>query len=145
MKRGFEPDLVTVTTLLRGLCLNGKVFIAIKVFDKMTEIRFQSNESICRILINSLCKIHKIDFAIELRRRMIYAANVITYSVITHALCKDGSVDEAIKMFFEMIGKRICLDVVVYGSLINGLCGLNRLKEVVDFFMRWSVKEFLQI
>ncbi|TXG53616.1 hypothetical protein EZV62_018872 [Acer yangbiense] len=86
-----------------------------------------------RILINSLCKIREIDFTIELHRRMICEANVITYSVIIHALC-DGSVDEAIKIFFEMIGKGICPDVVVYGSLINGLCGSNRLKEAVDFF-----------
>ena len=35
MKRGFEPDLVTFSTLLRGLCLDGKVFIAIEVYDKM--------------------------------------------------------------------------------------------------------------
>ena len=37
LKRGFQPDLVTVGTLVKGMCMVGEVMNAVKVFDKMSE------------------------------------------------------------------------------------------------------------
>ena len=54
--------------------------------------------------------------------------DVMTYSTIIDSLCKDEMVDDALKLFNEMIlHKGILPDVVTYSSLIRGLCNQGRL------------------
>lgn len=68
-----------MSTLLEGLCLDGKFFDAVELFDKLTESGFEGNVNVYGILINGLCKIREIDSAINLHRRMICETNVVTY------------------------------------------------------------------
>ncbi|KVH91298.1 Pentatricopeptide repeat-containing protein [Cynara cardunculus var. scolymus] len=60
-----------------------------------------------------------------------FKAIVVTYNTIIDSLCKDMMVDDALKLFKEMIfDKGILLDVVAYTSLIRGLCSLGRWDDV---------------
>lgn len=79
IKRGVKPDLITMSTLLEALCLDGKFFDAVELFDKLTESGFEGNVNVYGILINGLCKIREIDSAIHLHRRMICETNVVIY------------------------------------------------------------------
>ncbi|ESR33406.1 hypothetical protein CICLE_v10006746mg, partial [Citrus x clementina] len=121
IKGDFKPDLITMSTLFNGLCLDG-------------------NFHVYGIRINGMCKIREIDSAIKLHRRMTCEADMVTYSAIIDGLCTDGSVDDAIKMFAEMIGKAMALlqtlerdkfelNIEVYSLVIDGLCRVGRWEE----------------
>lgn len=79
-----------MSTLFNGLCLDGKLFDSVELFD-LTEQGFKGNFHVYGILINGLCKIREIDSTIKLHRRMTCEADMVTCS--------------AKKMFIEMIGK----------------------------------------
>lgn len=49
--------------------------------------------------------------------------NLVCYASIID-LCKDGLVEKAEELFLEMKGTGICPDVVVWGSLMHGLCSM---------------------
>ncbi|CAL5363260.1 unnamed protein product [Camellia sinensis] len=40
LKLGYEPDITTFTTLIKGLCLNGNVASTVKFFDEIVEKGF---------------------------------------------------------------------------------------------------------
>lgn len=52
--------------------------------------------------------------------------NLVCYSTVVDSLCKDGLVDDAKNLFLEMKGKGISPDVVVYSSLIQGMCSSDK-------------------
>ncbi|KAL8458723.1 hypothetical protein ACS0TY_036291 [Phlomoides rotata] len=45
-------------------------------------------------------------------------------------LCKKMKIDTALKVFDEMCDKGISPNVIVYSSLIRGLCSLSRWEQV---------------
>ncbi|XP_026420465.1 pentatricopeptide repeat-containing protein At5g57250, mitochondrial-like [Papaver somniferum] len=55
LKRGYHPDTVTFTTLIKGVCLQGNIDFAIKMFDKMTKTGIQSVAITCNTIIHGLC------------------------------------------------------------------------------------------
>ncbi|KAL7205363.1 hypothetical protein ACSBR2_018329 [Camellia fascicularis] len=71
LKRGFEPDSVTIGTLVKGMCMVGEVLSAVHLFDKMIENGVKGNVYTYGILINGLCKIHETSLAVELHRKML--------------------------------------------------------------------------
>ncbi|GFY84977.1 hypothetical protein Acr_03g0017510 [Actinidia rufa] len=135
--RGFEPDSVTVGTLVKGMCMVGEVMNAVKLFDKMSEKGVEGEVFTYGILINGLCKSRETGLALELHRKMLKRngkANVLTYSMIIESLCKGGLINEALEMFSDMKRVKIAPDVVVYSSLINGFCKLGRMMEAMNVF-----------
>lgn len=75
---------MTVSTLVKDMCLESKATYVMKLFDKMGESGFQGDVLVYRMLINGLCKIHNMGFTIELHGRMLKEncqANVFTHSM----------------------------------------------------------------
>ncbi|KAM7461107.1 hypothetical protein LguiA_029228 [Lonicera macranthoides] len=56
MKLGYEPDILTFTTLIRGLCIGGKLALAVRFFDEIVKNGFQPDLITYGTLINGLCK-----------------------------------------------------------------------------------------
>ncbi|KAH6788410.1 hypothetical protein C2S51_003416 [Perilla frutescens var. frutescens] len=119
-KLGYEPDVVTFTTLLKGLCIDDKVIEAEELFSK-------------HALINGLCKGGYTSRAcdlLELLETTSCKPNVYDYNALIDSLCKDERVGDALRLLCKMIDNGILPDVVTYSSMIHGLCGVGRWKDV---------------
>ncbi|XP_019157941.1 PREDICTED: putative pentatricopeptide repeat-containing protein At1g12700, mitochondrial [Ipomoea nil] len=131
-KCGFEFDVVTFNTLIKGLFLDNKIVEAVGLFKKLVR------ENVCnqitdRILINGLCKAGHTQTALDLLIVMQEEGpkpDTIAYSTVIDSLCKDRMVDKALGLLSEMIERGIPPNIFTYNSLIQGLCNFSRWKEV---------------
>ncbi|KAF7824231.1 pentatricopeptide repeat-containing protein [Senna tora] len=107
LKYGFEPTVVTWTTLIRGLCDHhpiGLVRDAMKLLLK--EVRPKVNQPdtrdaiIYNIVLNGLCKMQ---FLIE-----------------AHALCKQRHIGKAQAMLGIMRKNGVSVDIITCNSILNG-------------------------
>ncbi|RZC47665.1 hypothetical protein C5167_040647 [Papaver somniferum] len=132
IKRGYHPDTVTFNTLIKGLCIKGGIEPAFKLFAEMTHTGIRPDAYTCNALIHGLCKTGEVGLAIQLKIKMVKwncRPNDVSYSVILDALCKGELVDEAVILFSEMLRDiNVVPNVVVYTSLISGLCNSGRFK-----------------
>ncbi|CDP04643.1 unnamed protein product [Coffea canephora] len=138
-KRGFVPDAVTFSTLLRGLFRECKIPQAQELFKKIIfEKLCEPDEVIFLVVIDGLCKAGNTQMAIEflrlMEKRRRCKPNVYVYGAIIDSLCKDKMVDEALALLQEMFEKGIPPDVVIYNCLIQGFCNLSKWKEVKRLF-----------
>ncbi|PWA60027.1 tetratricopeptide-like helical domain-containing protein [Artemisia annua] len=154
LKRGIPPDAWTFNTLLNGLVredriLEAEIFFKKLIKDKMCE----PNVVMYSTMIKGLCKIGNNVIAIQLLRLMVERGckpNVVTYNTIIDSLCKDNMIDDAFKLFKEMVFKKgISPNVITYNCLIDGLCNLGRrdeaskmLQEMLDVGISPNVRTF---
>ncbi|XP_019158037.1 PREDICTED: putative pentatricopeptide repeat-containing protein At1g12700, mitochondrial [Ipomoea nil] len=133
-KCGFEFDVVTFTTLIKGLVLDNNIVEAVGLFKKLVR------ENVCKVdqitygvLINGLCKAGHTQNALDLLTVMQEEGpkpNTIVYNTVIDSLCKDRMVDKALGLLSEMIERGIPPNIITYTSLIQGLCNFSRWKEV---------------
>ncbi|KAH1235115.1 Pentatricopeptide repeat-containing protein, mitochondrial [Glycine max] len=116
IKRGFGVDPFTLTTLMNGLCLKGRTFEALNLYDHAVSKGFSFDEGGAR-------------------------PNLIMYNMVVDGLCKEGLVCEACGLCSEMVGKGICLDVFTYNSLIHGFCKVGRFQGAVRLLNEMVIKE----
>ncbi|KAL7106357.1 hypothetical protein ACP275_07G108100 [Erythranthe tilingii] len=135
-KHGYEANVTTFTTLLKGLFLDGNVAEAEKLFKKILTLNLcEPNDVTILTAIDGLCKAGRVHTARDLLlilERTIYKPNVKAYSAVIDCLCKCRMVDNALELKSRMIDKGISPDVVTYNSMIQGLCDFGRWKEVKD-------------
>ncbi|XP_074332070.1 uncharacterized protein LOC141668905 isoform X1 [Apium graveolens] len=136
-KRGFVPNVVTYTTLIRGLLSQHKPSEARLLFTNLIKLReFEPNIVTYSTMINGLCKTGHTDMALWLFRFMQDSdckPDTITYNMIIGSLCKHGRVDDALNVHSEMIEKGVLPDVWTYSPIIQVLCNVNRWEEVSMF------------
>ncbi|RZB65434.1 putative 3,4-dihydroxy-2-butanone kinase [Glycine soja] len=143
LKRGLPYDVVTVNTLINGICLNGAVSTALKFHDEMLADGFEFNEITYGTLINGLCDAGKTKVAVRLLRMIQHCVfnvkpNVVMYSRIIEALCKEGLVNEACEWYYEMVGNNVEPTVFTFRPLVRALCVAGWLNEAV-----WMVEEMI--
>ncbi|XP_057790765.1 pentatricopeptide repeat-containing protein At1g62720-like [Salvia miltiorrhiza] len=69
--------------------------------------------------------------------------NVVTYSSIIHAYCKEEKMEKAENMLEIMMQQHICPDVFTYSLLIEGLClkgEIGRAKQLLDSMVERGLK-----
>nr|AYM00974.1 pentatricopeptide repeat protein [Salvia miltiorrhiza] len=141
-KRGYEPDVVTFTTLIKGLLLVGRVPEAAKVLWKLSVYQLcEHDEYTYSTMINGLCKAGGTLEAIDLlclleKEKGSCKPNVYAYNAVIDGLCKDGKVDEALQLFSTLGDKGISPNVVTYNSIIEGLCNRRRMDEAEDILKK---------
>ncbi|PQQ20078.1 pentatricopeptide repeat-containing protein [Prunus yedoensis var. nudiflora] len=62
--------------------------------------------------------------------------NIVTFSSVLDALCKEGKTAEALNLVEEMFLRGVKPNVVTYNSLINSLCHSAQWKEATRLFNR---------
>ncbi|MED6136353.1 hypothetical protein PIB30_055380 [Stylosanthes scabra] len=100
IKLGHELNVITLTTLLKGFCINGMV-------------------GHTRAAMGLLQKLDREPVKLD----------AVMYSAVIDALCKGGLVTEAKNLFDKMIERGISPDVVSYTSLIHGFFCLSQLED----------------
>ncbi|KAH6820931.1 hypothetical protein C2S53_015233 [Perilla frutescens var. hirtella] len=135
-KLGYNPDVATFTTLIKGLFLDDKAVEAEKLFKKLLDHKIcEPNDVMIANLTNGLCKAGSIRTAcyyLELLAKMGYSANVYAYTTVIDSLWKGGMVEDALWLFRKMIVRGIFPDVITYTSMIHGLCRAGRWEDMLD-------------
>ena len=132
LKLGYQPDYITLTTLVKGLYLKGNILGVVRLVEEMEKKGYETDAYTCGTIVNGLCKIGQTSVAIRLLRKLEegnFEQNVVLYSMIIDSLCKDKLVTEALNLLSEVMSKGIQPDVVTYNCLIQGLCNFGQWKE----------------
>ncbi|MFQ6652723.1 hypothetical protein Gotur_027843 [Gossypium turneri] len=101
MKLGVGPDVVTLFTLINGLCNQSKICEAVSLFDKMIGHGYRPNLIVYSTILNGLCKMEERGFE----------PDIIAYNTVIDCLCKNGLLNEALNLFSEVKVKGIRPDI----------------------------------
>ncbi|KAL0342490.1 UNVERIFIED_CONTAM: putative pentatricopeptide repeat-containing protein, mitochondrial [Sesamum calycinum] len=123
-KRGYEPNVTTFGTLVKGLFLDDKVIDAEKLFKKLLARKIcEPNQAMILTVINGLCKAGHTLTAYDLLGlfgKTCCKPDVFCYTTVIDSLCKDRMVDDALQLLAKMIEQGISPTIVTYSSIIKG-------------------------
>lgn len=92
-----------------------------------------------KLLMSTLCQIHRSDLALHVFQEMEYQwcyPDRDTYKTLIKGLCVDGRLNEATHLLYSMfwrISQKGCgADVSVYRTLLESLCDNNQIDEAVE-------------
>lgn len=165
---GCFPNNYTCNSLLESLWKEGKVLEAEELLNKMKEGGYALDTVTYNIVLDGLCKSGKVDKAVETMHEMRNQENaapgdvddtyvglvnddnnrngctpdLITYSTIINALCKDGKFDEAKKKFVEMIGRNLYPDSIIYDIFVCNLCKMGKVSSAFRVLKDMEKKGF---
>nr|XP_027072896.1 pentatricopeptide repeat-containing protein At1g62670, mitochondrial-like isoform X2 [Coffea arabica] len=126
IKRGYAPNVVTFTTLVRGLFRARMIHEALELLEWIICVKLcEPNGVLYGTIIDGLCKEGNTSAAIQVLRIMEKGKckpDTIMYSTIIDSLCKHKMVNKALTLFSEMIDKGILPNIITYNCLIHGLC-----------------------
>ncbi|KAL5860792.1 hypothetical protein ACOSQ4_002088 [Xanthoceras sorbifolium] len=100
-RQGSDPDSVTFATLLSGCNDPDTSNEVIQIHASVVKFGYTSTLIVCNSLVDSYCKIHRIDLACQLFREMSQRDSV-TFNALITGYSKEGLNEEAIKLFMEM-------------------------------------------
>ncbi|KAK7245756.1 hypothetical protein RIF29_40605 [Crotalaria pallida] len=135
--RGYFPDRVVYTTMIKGLCEMGSFGEARKLWFEMIQKRILPNEYTYNVMIHGCCQIGDLAKAWKLYKEMCgrgYKETAISYSIMISGLCFSGKTSEAMRLFEEMPQRDVVRDLVTYNCLIKGLCENDKLVEATKLF-----------
>ncbi|KAJ8900419.1 hypothetical protein K2173_025196 [Erythroxylum novogranatense] len=127
---GCQPNSVTYSTLIHGLCEAGKIEDAFGLKNEMNEKGLPPSARTYTILMKAMCDIGLVDKAFSLLDEMITKQckpNIHAYTVLIEGLCREGKLEEAHGMFRRMLQERLFPRIITYNVLINGYCKEGRI------------------
>lgn len=144
----FGPDLCTYNSLIRVLCLVGKVKDALIVWEELKGSGHEPDAFTYRILIQGCSKSYRMDDAMRIFNEMQYngfCPDTIVYNTLLDGLFKARKVMEACQVFEKMVedGVRASCwthNIVICGLFRNGraaagytlFCDLKKKGKFVD-------------
>ncbi|TXG53686.1 hypothetical protein EZV62_018942 [Acer yangbiense] len=144
LRRGFNPSVVTFCSLIKGLCMEGRIMEATRLVKKMVTFGCRPDVVTYGTLIHGLCRTGHTIVALQLHEQMVNGngkvgdickPNVVWYNSIIDGLCKDGFTDKAKELFSEMKGNGIPVNAVTYNCLIHGLCCVGDWEEAKSLYI----------
>ncbi|XP_061347912.1 pentatricopeptide repeat-containing protein At5g18950 [Gastrolobium bilobum] len=135
--RGYFPDRVMYTTVIKGNCEMGRLGEARKLWFEMIQKGFLPNDYTYNAMIHGYCKMGDFVKAWKLYKDMCgrgYIEPTVSYCTMISGLCLHGKTVEAMSLFKEMSHKGVVPDLVTYNSLIKGLCKEWNLVKATKLF-----------
>ncbi|KAJ4965264.1 hypothetical protein NE237_017113 [Protea cynaroides] len=142
------PDLCTYNSLIRVLCLVGKVKDALIVWEELKGSGCEPDAFTHRILIQGCCKSYRVDDATRIFSEMQYNGcrpDTVVYNSLLDGLFKARRLTEACQLFEKMIQDGVRASCWSYNILIDGLfkngraaagytlfCDLKKKGQLVD-------------
>ncbi|KAK6914598.1 Pentatricopeptide repeat [Dillenia turbinata] len=136
MKQTYWPRHITgFRKVIEGF--KREFIISLGLLDELTENISAPVTSVYRVLINSFCKAGRLEAALELHKEisssLLYSsANKNMCSSLIQSLCLAHKVDEAFKLYADMISKGAVPDISVFSILIKGLVKVDRWAEALQ-------------
>ncbi|KAG7033785.1 Pentatricopeptide repeat-containing protein, partial [Cucurbita argyrosperma subsp. argyrosperma] len=125
---GLSPDVPTYNTMLRGLFRAAKLS---KCFELWEEMGLFDNKKVEEAICNW-----------QLLHKRGLRADSRTYGVLIHGLCKNGYLNEALRILKEAENEDADLDTFVYSSMIHGLCKKGRLEQAVELIHQMNKHKY---
>ncbi|XP_031380726.1 pentatricopeptide repeat-containing protein At4g38150 [Punica granatum] len=150
---GLIPNAVA---MLDGLCKDGLIQEAMKLFGLMRERGTIPEVVIYTAVVEGFCKAHKFDDAKRIFRKMQangITPNVFSYTILVQGLYKCNRVEDALEFCEEMVEAGHSPNVMTFVGLVDGLCKekgveeargvIERLRQKGFFINEKAVREFL--
>lgn len=147
IKNGYEPNVTTFNTLLKGLFLAGEIAEAEALFKKIVSFKLcEVNDVMILTVVNGLSKAGKSLIARDLLlalERAGYEPNVRAYNAVIDGLSKNEMLDDALLLLSEMVEKGVSPSIVTYNALIDGYClrgKMDRANELFDSMTKTGIR-----
>ncbi|KAL8119427.1 uncharacterized protein LOC141724278 [Apium graveolens] len=140
---GLIPNAVS---MLHGLCQDGLVQEAMKLFSLMHEKGTIPEVIIYTAVIEGFCKAHKLDDAKRIFRKMQgngILPNAITYGVLIQGLIRKKSLDDALVFSVEMLEAGHSPNLATFTGLVDCFCQEKGLEEAQIVIKTLREKSFL--
>lgn len=139
---GLIPNAVS---MLHGLCQDGLVQEAMKLFSLMHEKGTIPEVIIYTAVIEGFCKAHKLDDAKRIFRKMQgngLSPNAITYGVLIQGLIHKKSLDDALVFSVEMLEAGHSPNLATFTGLVDCFCREKGLEEAQNMIKTLREKSF---
>ncbi|XP_041994157.1 pentatricopeptide repeat-containing protein At3g04130, mitochondrial-like isoform X2 [Salvia splendens] len=135
-------SLNTIAKMMRRLAGAGEWKEAVKIFDELEKFGLEKNTESMNILLDTLCKEHKVEQAralfLELKSHI--APNANTYNIFIHGWCKIKRVEEAEWTIQEMKGRGFRPCVISYSTIIQFFCSQCKFYRVYELLDEMEVQ-----
>ncbi|KAK3007613.1 hypothetical protein RJ639_014264 [Escallonia herrerae] len=139
---GLIPNAVA---MLDGLCKDGLVQEAMKLFGLMRDKGTIPEVVIYTAVVDGFCKAHKLDDAKRIFRKMQnngIAPNAFSYTVLIQGLCKGKSLDDALDLCVEMLEAGHSPNLATFTGLVDGFCKDKGLEDAQSMIGKLRNKAF---
>ncbi|GAV70182.1 PPR domain-containing protein/PPR_2 domain-containing protein, partial [Cephalotus follicularis] len=139
---GLIPNAVA---MLDGLCKDGLVQEAMKLFGLMREKGTIPEVVIYTAVVDGYCKAHKLDDAKRIFRKMQtngITPNAFTYGVLIQGLCKCNKLADAVQFSVEMLEAGHSPNVTTFVGLVDGICKDKGVEEAQSVITKLRQKGF---
>jgi len=126
---GLIPNAVS---MLDGLCKNGLVQDAMKLFGLMREKGAIPEVVIYTAVVEAFCKVAKLDDAVRIFRKMQgngVIPNAFSYWLLIQGLYKGGRLDDAIGFCVEMFEAGLAPNAETFVGLVDAVCKMKGVDE----------------
>ncbi|KAJ8558226.1 hypothetical protein K7X08_004992 [Anisodus acutangulus] len=149
MKRvGINWNLVTYDTLIHGLCLGGRVEDGLKIMDLLEDDKGAStfHSSPYNGVIYGFYKENRLKEALAFLRKMENLfPRAVDRSVRILGLCENGSIDEARRVYDQMVGEGVMPSALVYANLVSGYCSKGCVREAFELMNEMIGRGYLPV
>jgi len=139
---GLIPNAVA---MLDGLCKDGNVQEALKLFGLMREKGTIPEIVIYTAVVEGYTKAHRADDAIRIFRKMQsngISPNAFSYTVLIQGLYKCSRLQDAVEFCVEMLEAGHSLNVTTFVGLVDGFCKENGIEEAKGVIKTLTGKGF---
>ncbi|KAL0680394.1 hypothetical protein Bca4012_008376 [Brassica carinata] len=113
----------------------------------MPQYRCQRTINSVNSLLNALLKCGAFDKAKEVLTRVgeFGKPDACTYNVLISGYSQSGCFDEAVKLFDEMVERKVKPTGVTFGTLMHGLCKYLKVKEALKMNLAFKLKDEVKV
>ncbi|XP_075087944.1 uncharacterized protein LOC142169906 [Nicotiana tabacum] len=140
---GLIPNAVA---MLDGLCKDGLVQEAMKLFGLMREKGTIPEVVIYTAVVEGFCKAHKYDDAVRIFRKMQgngIIPNAFSYSILIRGLCQGRRLEDALEFCLEMLEAGHSPNLMTFVGLVDGYCKEKSLEDAQSMIKAVRQKGFI--
>ena len=140
-----EPDLITYSTLIKGMCKAGSMHKAIKLYDEMKSKRLELDEVFFNSLLDGFVKcnynVKESDRIIDDMIKLKIKFSNYTYSILIKLYTKNKMLEKALGILDEMKKNGIVPGLVVYTCLLQVCIKRKMIIRALELFEEMRINK----
>lgn len=133
-----EPDLITYSTLIKGMCKSGAIHKAIMLYEEMKKKGIELDEVFFNSLLDGFvkcnCSVQETDKIINDMVNLKIKFSNYTYSILIKLYTKNKMLEKALGVLEEMKRNGIVPGVVVYTCLLQVCIKTKMVNRAIELF-----------